>query len=148
MKKSTKINKKLPKIDENRPKSALGAILEGYGGHLGPKMAPRANKSPKSYFLPPPKGLQVGGQNPPNWEVWGHVGAIWAPCWPPKGYQDDINFFNHFGIDFLIILNGFWEDFRSQNLWFWASKSISRGFARAKQQKRKIGLKRRSVALF
>ena len=111
--KSIKNHPKSMKIGQNR---LLGPSWRGMGAILAPRWPQEPTRARKVIFCPPPKDPQVGGQNPPNWEVWGHVGAIWAPCWPPKSYQDDINFFNHFGIVFGSILKRILEGFSEPKL--------------------------------
>ena len=109
------MNKNQLKIIKKLIKLALGAILEGYGSHLGPKRAPRAEKVAKNWFVGPPGPPPWGSKIEPHGEVWGHVGAILASCWAPKGYQNDMNFLNSFWTSFLSIWGWFWEDFGSQN---------------------------------
>ena len=74
-----------------------GRLLEGSWRHLGPKMAPRAKKTPKG----PPLDPQVGGQN--QWKIdlkgiqnliifligcWIGFHRIWVPTWHQLGTQN------------------------------------------------------------
>ena len=67
---------------KNPHKIGPGALLEGSWGHLGPKRAPRANKSSKSAF--------VGLSWPPSWgPCWTMLGLCWqlfAASWRSEGH--------------------------------------------------------------
>ncbi len=87
--------KMLPQILQNRGAGgswglllgvlgALGELLEGSWGHLGPKMAPRGPKHRKA----------ISGQHPPPWE------RSWTPKSIKNRSRGNLNgdhFFDHFG---------------------------------------------------
>ena len=101
-KKSTKLG---AKTSQNRSLELSWRVLEGSGGHLGPKRHQDTNKRSEKWELwPPPEsfGPQVGGQNPPK--------SL------PRAIQKVIIFVITFWIDFWSDLVPTWLQLGSQNL--------------------------------
>ena len=66
----------------NPLKIGLGGLLEGSWGHLGPKRAPRANKSSKSAFV----GLSWTPSWGPCWAMLGLCWQLFVASWWSEGH--------------------------------------------------------------
>ena len=100
-------NKKSHKIDKNPSKIDLGGLLEGSGGHLGPK---RPAKPPKIHAGRKRSAL-LGG----ILEGFGGQNRTKMNKNRKKLDQNYMQKIINFLIDFLSILDRFWRDFGSQN---------------------------------
>ena len=97
-----------PKSTKNRPRSTKNRAWMGPGGHLGPKVAPGADLTPKPWFVGPPgppklgaKIVQKSSKNRSQtqhvfrslfWSIlepsWGRFGRILGPKMEPKLVQN------------------------------------------------------------
>ena len=100
--------KNRPRGNQNQKKFDQNSTLEGFGGHLGPCVAPGADLTPKPWFVGPLGAPELGG--PKRSKI------------DPRAVPKAINLVHIFGIDFRALLGsiliGFggpkWSQNRSQ----------------------------------
>ena len=102
------------KLFQNWSWRLSGGFLEGSWGHLGPKRAPRANKTSKTRSLDPPGPPKLE----PCWGVlglcWGYVGRFWWQVGGPNPKPTCIMVSTAFLIDFGGLLARFCDGFGPQ----------------------------------